>query len=380
MSNLLNASTPIRVLIAEDDALVCEMVRQQLQRLGYVVVGEAYDGHTALTLTQTVQPDILILDIEMPGLDGLSVAEQLHQRCPTPIVILTAYETSELVKKASAFGVGAYLLKPPQPRDLDRAITIALARFADLKTLQQMNAELQRLNAQLQTQNTDLNAYAHFVAHDLKNPLSVVLGYAEFLLEDYAEIPPAKAQEYLNIIVTKSRKTISIVNGLLMLAKVQNLQMELEPVEMGNVVQEVLERLAWSIAEQQAQIQMPSHWPLVLGHPQLIEEVWTNYISNALKYGGIPPKIELGFDPEIRNQQRFWVCDNGPGIAPEFAEKVFEPFIRLPNGKNRADSHGLGLSIVRRIVEKLGGEVGVESRKPHGSCFWFSLPSGKTAP
>ena len=378
----MNAS--IRVLIAEDNALVSEMVRQQLERLGHTVVGEANDGNTVVPLVQETHPDVVILDIEMPGLNGLEVAQQLQILCPKPVVILTAYETPELIHEATAAGVGAYLLKPPQPRDLDRAITIAIARFADLVALREMNTELQQLNAHLRMNNADLDAYARVVAHDLKDPLSVVLGFAEVLREDYAQLPPGKMAEYLNIIVSKSRKAVNIVNGLLMLAEAQHLQENLEPLDMGHIVGEALERLSWQIAEHRAHIQHPDQWPIALGHPQLVEEVWANYISNAIKYGGNSPQIELGYDPPAATSaaphfQRFWVRDHGPGIAPQIREHLFEPFVRLPNGNARGNSHGLGLSIVRRIIEKLGGEVGVAAQLPHGSCFWFSLQTWHSA-
>jgi two-component system sensor histidine kinase/response regulator len=121
-----------------------------------------------------------------------------------------------------------------------------------------------------------------------------------------------------------------------------------------------------------------------VGHGPWIEEVWANYISNALKYGGSPPRIELGADPpppsppsggtegEAR-MVRFWVRDNGPGLTPEEQARLFTPFTRLE--QVRAKGHGLGLSIVRRIVEKLGGQVGVESEVGQSSTFSFTLPA-----
>lgn len=372
----------IRVVIAEDDALVNEMIQRHLERLGYTIIGEAHDGHTAVERIRNLRPDVVILDIEMPGLNGLEVAEELHKHCPTPIVILTAYETPELVNQASAAGAGAYLLKPPHPRDLDRAITIAMARFADIVALRSMNSELQRLNTDLETSNADLDAYARVVAHDLKDPLSVILGFAEVLAEDHNQFPPEKLSEYLNIIVSKSRKAVDIINGLLLLAEVQHLQQQAEVLDMQTIVNETLDRLTWQIAEGHAEISLPDTWPQVLGYPQLVEEVWANYINNALKYGGPNPRITLGYDsasehPQDGIYQRFWVHDSGPGIAPQIRENLFEPFVRLADGRLRSSSHGLGLSIVRRIIEKLGGKVGVESPPSGGSCFWFTLPKAE---
>jgi signal transduction histidine kinase len=120
-------------------------------------------------------------------------------------------------------------------------------------------------------------------------------------------------------------------------------------------------------------------WPKALGYAPWIEEVWVNYLSNAIKYGGRPPRVELGAAVQAGGSTpptvRFWSQDDGPGLTPEEQARLFVPFTRLAQGK--AKGHGLGLSIVRRIVEKLGGEVGVESEgvPGQGSLFFFTLPA-----
>jgi signal transduction histidine kinase len=116
----------------------------------------------------------------------------------------------------------------------------------------------------------------------------------------------------------------------------------------------------------------------VLGYAPWIEEVWVNYLSNAIKYGGRPPRVELGAETQPGGLVRFWVRDNGPGIAPEAQVRLFVPFTRLD--QVRAKGHGLGLSIVRRIVEKLGGQVGVISTPGQGSVFSFTLPTQQVGP
>jgi two-component system sensor histidine kinase/response regulator len=118
---------------------------------------------------------------------------------------------------------------------------------------------------------------------------------------------------------------------------------------------------------------VPTEWPTAFGHAPWTAEVWTNYLSNAVKYGGVPPAIRLGAESiPKRASIRFWVRDNGPGLTDEQQALLFRPFSRVT--ETRAKGHGLGLSIVRRIAEKLGGSAGVESRPGEGSCFWFELP------
>jgi signal transduction histidine kinase len=128
------------------------------------------------------------------------------------------------------------------------------------------------------------------------------------------------------------------------------------------------------IEEKQAEIILPDKWPVALGYGPWVEEVWINYVSNALKYSGEPPRVELGGTVQTDGAIRFWVNDNGPGLKPEEQQHVFAEFTQL--SQIRAGGHGLGLSIVRRIIDKLGGEVSVESEgiPGKGSTFIFTLP------
>ena len=133
----------LQVVIVEDDPPVRRLIEGVVEDCGYLVVGRAGDGKRAVELTATLQPDVVLMDVAMPIMDGLAAAEAIQRTCPTPVVILTAYDTPDLAESAARAGVGGYLVKPPTARDLERAITIARARFKDL-------AELRRLNAQLQ--------------------------------------------------------------------------------------------------------------------------------------------------------------------------------------------------------------------------------------
>lgn len=141
----------IRVLIVEDEALAAEMLRGLLEEMGYAVVGKAVNGTQAVEQTQSLRPEVVLMDIELPGMDGIEAAYQINEICPTPVVILTAYESPELVDRATAAGVGGYLTKLPGANELDRAIAIAMARFDDLKELRRLNAELRQALAEIKT-------------------------------------------------------------------------------------------------------------------------------------------------------------------------------------------------------------------------------------
>jgi PAS domain S-box-containing protein len=132
-----------RVLIVEDDFLVSEMIQGVLEDMGYVVAGTATSGHQAIQMIRSIRPDVVLMDIGLPDIDGVEAMQRIYKSCPTPVVILTAHDTPELVERASTAGAGAYLVKPPSARDMERAITVTRARFNDMMALRRLNAELQ---------------------------------------------------------------------------------------------------------------------------------------------------------------------------------------------------------------------------------------------
>jgi signal transduction histidine kinase len=152
------------------------------------------------------------------------------------------------------------------------------------------------------------------------------------------------------------------------------MEVEVQPLDMARIVTEARQRLTPIIKDRRAKITLPvaSAWPPAIGYAPWIEEVWVNYLSNALKYGGRPPCVELGGAVQGNGMVRYWIRDNGLGLSPEEQARLFKPFTRLR--QVRAGGHGLGLSIVQSIVEKLGGQVGIESEIGRGSIFSFTLP------
>jgi len=254
------------------------------------------------------------------------------------------------------------------------AIAIENARLyeAVVDHAKRLEERVRERTAELQARNEELTAYDHTVAHDLKNPLALVIGYAEVLEEGYASMTGQELKEYLHTIARHGYKMRSIIDELLLLAELRDMEVEAGPLDMASIMTEIWQRLASMIEEYHAEIILPDVWPVASGYGPWIEEVWVNYLSNAIKYGGRPPRLELGAQEQADGLVCFWVRDNGPGIPPEEQSRLFSRFVRLD--PERAKGHGLGLSIVRRIVERLGGHVDVESQIGQGSIFAFSLP------
>ena len=263
--------------------------------------------------------------------------------------------------------------------DAQGQMTHFIAIKEDITERRRAEEALHQHTAELQTRNEELDAFAHTVAHDLKGPLSPIVGIAQVLDQRYVELSEEKLHDYLNKIARNGRKMGRIIDELLLLAGARKMEVDTEALDMASIVTEAQERLVDMIKEHQVEVILPKSWPAALGYAPWIEEVWANYLSNALKYGGrpgedVPLRVEFGFDKLADQHIRFWVSDNGPGLTPEEQARLFIPFTRL--NQVRAKGHGLGLSIVRRIVDKLGGQVGVESEVGAGSLFWFTLPAG----
>jgi signal transduction histidine kinase/FixJ family two-component response regulator len=218
----------------------------------------------------------------------------------------------------------------------------------------------------------DLDGFAHMVGYNLREPLALIIGYAE-LLKEQARLPE-ELQGYLNAIARNGHKMGNIIDELQLLTGVRKAEADSSPLNMPRIVAEVQQRLAYLIDEYRAKIIVSEYWPVALGHKPWVEEVLTNYLSNAIRFGGTPPHVQVGATAQSDGMVRFWVRDNGPGFNRQDRAQLFTEFKNL--GQVNVQGYGLGLSIVQRIITKLGGQVGVESDgvPGKGSIFYFTLP------
>ena len=381
-SNATAQQSQLTVLVVDDEAFNVDYLLQELEDFGVKTIAAA-NGVEALAQVEEHSPDLVLLDIMMPEMTGYDVCEQLKADPSTsniPVIFLSALDATE--DKVRAFTVGGvdYITKPFQIEEVLARVETHLSLQGLRRQLQQANKDLEQKLDELQARNAELDAFAHTVAHDLKNPLSTVLGFAHLLAQrpEMFESQDEMAKE-AGRILSGAKKMNDIIESLLLLAGVRKEMVALSPLDMGKIVAEVHERLGALINEYQPEIILPPSWPQADGYAPWIEEVWANYLSNAMKYGGQPPRVELGAEPvngaDGKPMVRFWTRDNGPGLSPEDQTKLFTPFTRIH--VTRAKGHGLGLSIVQRIVEKFGGEVGVVSQPGQGSTFYFTLPASE---
>ena len=379
---------PFDILIVDDTPANLRLLAQLLMEHGYKVRA-VLNGQRAIEAAQAQVPDLILLDVMMPDLDGYAVCQRLKSlpaTCEVPVIFISALDEADDKVKAFTAGGVDYVTKPFEPREILARVQTHLTLYRLTRQLEFVNASQAQQLAELEARNEELDAFAHTVAHDIKSPMAVISGYSDLLLEAFDDLPPDKRTEALHSISRGTQKIVNIVDELLLLAGVRRTEVQLAPLNMERVMREVKQRVEYMLVESQAEVIIPETWPVASGYAPWIEEVWVNYLTNACKYGGQPPHIELGADAVLHGTEqspalgapgvvRFWVRDNGKGLSPEDQARLFTPFTRLDQA--RARGHGLGLSIVRRIVEKQGGQVGVMSSgvPGEGCTFYFTLPA-----
>lgn len=227
--------------------------------------------------------------------------------------------------------------------------------------------------ARLQEANEELEAFAYSVSHDLRAPLRAMEGFAQALLEDHAEQMEPQAQDYARRIFEAAQRMDSLILDLLAYSRVSRMEMRRGPVKLETALQEALTDLAAEIAQKGAQVTVEEPLPRVLAHRSVLIQVLENLLSNAVKFvaSGVQPCVRVWAQPR-GDRVRLWVEDNGIGIAPEDQERIFRVFERL-HGIEAYPGTGIGLAIVRKGVERMGGQVGVESEVGQGSRFWIEL-------
>lgn len=256
-----------------------------------------------------------------------------------------------------------------------------LQAFADEMSIAIKNArlyeELQIHATELEASNQELDAYGHTIAHDLKNPLSLIAGYVAMLQEDYTDDMSPEVRGFLKTIESFTDKMSEMIDGLLLLSTLRRADEVVEKLAMAPIVESALARFADTIKEREIAVEIAPDLPPALGYGPWVEEGFANLIGNAIKYIGKEnpdPRITIrGFYLDDDCTVRYEVEDNGLGLTPESQERLFEMFTRFHVGE--AAGFGLGLTIVQRIVTKLNGTIGVESEPGKGSTFWFTLPA-----
>jgi two-component system sensor histidine kinase/response regulator len=358
-------SEPWRVLVVDDVPRNLQVVGTLLRQSGYEVM-PASSGAEALEIVRVQPPDLILLDLMMPEMDGLEVCRQLKAEASfgqIPVIFLTASNEMEHLVRGFEAGAVDYVTKPFNPPEL-------LARV-------RTHLELKHARQQLREMNDEKNEFMGIAAHDLRSPLNAVKGYVELMLEEPA-LEEGERAELLGRVHDATVRMAEMLRNLLDANRIERgeMRLNLAPTDLGALAATAVDaqRPRASAKRQELQLQREPGPVPVLVDPDLMVQVLENLVSNAVKYSphgrGIVVRVKR--DSE---SVRVEVQDQGPGLSAEDQRKLFGKFARLsakPTGGEQAT--GLGLSIVKRMVEAMNGRVWCESEPGHGATFIVEFP------
>ncbi len=366
-------SDPIRILIVDDEAPNMKALCHTLRDQGYVT-----DGFTSgLTALQEVSPkryDLLLTDLMMPGMDGITFLQAALQRDPDLIgILMTGAGTISSAVEAMKAGAFDYLLKPFTLA----ALLPVVARALSVRNLRLENAALQRgmreRTEELEVANRELEAFSYSASHDLHAPLRSINIYSSILEEDHGAAMDDDARKILGRIRANALRMGQLISDLLVLSRMSRSSLAIEAVDLSALANEVIASLRELEPQRQAEVTI-ANGISVRGDRGLLRVLLDNVVGNAWKYSGKhpAPRIEVGIMPTAHHPRTIFVRDNGAGFDMANAENLFAPFHRMHRAEDFPGS-GIGLSIVARIIQRHGGRIWAESAVNEGSTFFFTL-------
>lgn len=375
-----------RILVIDDEPGICEGIRRALQPEGFQVE-IALDGRFGLSRVQEQGFDLALIDVKMPEISGLDLIPMIHEIDPEMIcIIITGYATVEMAVAAIKEGAYDFLTKPFSVDTLLLAVNQGLERrmlSREAKKAARAEREAQKLveeKARLEELDQAKKQFIRLVTHELQAPIAAVENYLQLIQEGY--VPPEKQREVICKCITRAEEERVLINDLLELGRLESDVNHVD--ELANVpgiLLEVLEDCRETIKEKNLNLvkKVNGNIPQIQADPGQIKSLWCNLVSNAVKY------TQPGGDIEISlKTQESWlmgmVRDTGIGIPEEDQDRLFSEFFRARNAKKAGiPGTGLGLVIVKRIVERLGGEVSLESQPGEGTLVCFRIPITKKA-
>ena len=367
----------IKILIAEDDFLIAEEISRIVKKIGYRLIGVASNGLKAVEMALKLKPDVVLMDIKMPKLDGLDAAKQIIDGCAAAIIILTAHESHDLIEKAGESGIAAYLTKPPKPEEIERAVYIALTRHRDLVKSQQLIKELEEHKQQLKELNATKDKFFSIIAHDLRNPVSALFNFSEFLESNINTISPDEFQQYLSIIHTTAKGLFDLLEELLLWANLQSNHYEFKPtnLQLFEEANSVVGLLSANAARKNIQMETNiDHKTLVYADHNMLHTILRNLLTNAIKYTPTNGLVKI-YSQIDDNKAYITVSDTGIGLTKENIENLFRIDQQSSTpGTDGEPGTGLGLVLCKEMVERNNGNISVESEPDKGSSFTFILP------
>jgi two-component system, sensor histidine kinase and response regulator len=357
----------LRALVVEDEPADVELVLRALRQAGFDASGDV--AQTAEEFTDLVRRnayDVILADYKLPSWNGMESVEALRREgLDVPVIVVSGSLGELTAVECIKQGAADYVLKDHLAR-LPESVRQAIRE-------KRLREEHKQAQEELARSNQDLEQFAYVASHDLQEPLRMVATYTQLLAERYRGRLDDNADKYIHYAVDGALRMQALVQDLLTFSRIGRQGTDLQSTDCNVVVETAVKNLRTVVDESKARVTHDS-LPTVIADGSQLLQVFQNLIGNALKFRGPdPPAIHVGASKKGR-EWVFSVADNGIGIAPEFAEQIFVIFKRLHTRAEYPGS-GIGLSICKKIIERQGGRIWVESRAGQGSTFKFTLPA-----
>jgi len=369
-----------KILIVDDESSNVSLLEHMMTQEGYVNLHSTTDPTQVLDLFSKVKPDLILLDLNMPKMDGFRVMEQLKERDPeslVPILVLTALKDEKTRWRALREGAKDFISKPFE-------LTEASLRIKNLLEMRMLHQRVQMHNELLEEQvlvrtselertTEELTNFAYIASHDLQEPLRKIIVFGDRLASRFGSALNDAGRDYIERMQKSARRMKDLIDDLLHFSRITTHSTPFQPVDLNEVVSEVLSDLEVQIESTQGRVEVET-LPSVEGERFQMRQLFQNLISNSLKYhrDEAPPVVKVKYAGFENNFEEIHIEDNGKGFDEKHLDRIFRPFERL-HGISEYGGTGMGLAICQKIVGHHKGHITATSQLGQGATFRVKL-------